>query len=99
MQNPEAPAKNYQVQELSNSVSRIEGKLDTTLKNQVTPAEFNMLKIAFDEKLKTQRTEIDLTYGPLASNLRWFTRAIIMAFLVMLGNIVATVLLIMSKGK
>jgi hypothetical protein len=98
MQDPEAPAKNYQVLELKDSVTRIESKLDTTLKNQVTKAEMDLLKLAFEEKLLSQRREIDLTYGPLVNSVRWFTRSIIVAMLFMLGNVVATVLLIVSKG-
>lgn len=98
MQDPDAVAKNYQVLELKESVSRIESKLDSSLQKQFTTAEADYMEKSFDEKLKSQRREIDLTYGPLVNGVRWFTRSVVVAFLVMIGNIIATVLLILSKG-
>ena len=94
---PEAPAKNYQVLEVSNAVTRIEAKLDKILENQVTPAELKLLERNFEDKLRTQRVEIGLTYDPMANSIKWFSRAIVVGVIAGLGDLIANLVLIIGR--
>lgn len=94
----ERAAKVYQVDAVESRVKAVETflstidiKMDRILDNQVTSKQL-------EEKLETAIREIHLEYGPLKSNITWFTRAVILEGLVIAGQIIVTLSLLANRG-
>lgn len=88
--NQELPAKNWQIgalekrlEEVEKHNQRVEDKLDkilgTMISNQQYELRLAMVEKNFEEKLKYAVREINLEYGPLAKNITWLTRALVVA--------------------
>lgn len=86
----EQPAKNWQISALEKRLDqaekhnqRIEDKLDkilgTMISNQQYEMRLSMVEKNFEEKLKSEIREVNLKYGPLARTITWLTRALIVA--------------------
>lgn len=91
----EKPAKRWEVAAVSRQqeaqskqLQSIDLKIDKLLENQVTSQHVDDKIKVVDDKLDNAVKAIHLRYGPLVSNIRWVTRALITAILGILANVI-----------
>lgn len=93
------PAKNWQVTVLEKRIeqseklnARVEDKLDKILSsmisNQQYEARLSIIEKTSEEKLKSAIREVNLEYGPLARNVTWLTRALFVAGLGIIAQLI-----------
>ena len=102
----EQPAKVYQLDAVDAKVNDVLTKLDTVINQtrgvvtaeQLVTTRKEILE-EVSKKIEASEKSINLKYGPMKSNLTWFTRLVISQGVVILGGIVVAAIAFFSpKG-
>jgi len=85
----EKPAKVYQLNAVESKVDQALTLLNTLViqtNGLITSSQLECAKKEIYDKMATDKTEIDLKYGPLKKNITWFSRAMIVEGIAIIGQ-------------